>query len=492
MSRKRWRLLALAAAGLTTAGMLAGPVSASENEGTASAPSASAAGVRLGYFVNWGVYQRNYHVKNIHTSGSAEKLTHINYAFGNVTNGQCQIGDAYADYDKFYDAASSVDGQPDTWDQGALRGNFNQLRKLKQMYPHLKILYSFGGWTWSSGFGEAAKNPEAFAESCYRLVEDPRWADVFDGIDIDWEYPNACGDTCDDSGPEAFANLMRALRNRFGPDNLVTAAITADASPGGKIDAADYAAAAQYVDWYNVMTYDFFGAWEAQGPTAPHSPLTSYDGIPTQGFNSDAAIQKLKGKGIPADKLLLGIGFYGRGWTGVSQSAPGGSASGPAPGTYEQGIEDYKVLKTKCPPTGQVAGTAYAHCGQEWWSYDTPQTIAGKMDYVRDQGLGGAFFWELSGDTANGELIAALAGGLPGNPGNGDDDDDDDDDGDGGDGDNGGGDDGDGTVQAWQPGTTYKAGDKVTYDGVTYVCLQGHTALTGWEPPNVPALWQRA
>src|SRR5690606_35602940 len=193
-------------------------------------------------------------------------------------------------------AASSVDGQPDTWDQGALRGNFNQLRKLKQMYPHLKILYSFGGWTWSSGFSEAAKNPEAFAESCKRLVEDPRWADVFDGIDIDWEYPNACGDTCDDSGPEACANLMRALRNRFGPDNLVTAAITADASPGGKIDAADYAAAAQYVDWYNVLTYDFFGAWEAQGPTAPHSPLTSYDRIPTQGFNSDAAIQKLKGK----------------------------------------------------------------------------------------------------------------------------------------------------------------------------------------------------
>src|SRR5690606_39975212 len=57
------------------------------------------------------IYQRNYHVKDIHTSGSAEKLTHINYAFGNVANGKCQIGDAYADYDKFYDAASSVDGE---------------------------------------------------------------------------------------------------------------------------------------------------------------------------------------------------------------------------------------------------------------------------------------------------------------------------------------------------------------------------------------------
>ena len=78
------------------------------------------------------------------------------------------------------------------------------------------------------------------------------------------------------------------------------------------------------------MTYDFFGAWAATGPTAPHSPLTSYNGIPQAGFNSDAAIQKLKGKGVAASKLLMGIGFYGRGWTGVTQSAPGGSASGAA------------------------------------------------------------------------------------------------------------------------------------------------------------------
>ncbi|SEU13762.1 glycosyl hydrolase family 18 protein [Nonomuraea wenchangensis] len=366
----------------------------------------------LGYFVQWGVYQRGYHVKNIDTSGSAAKLTHINYAFGNVTNGQCAIGDSYADYDRFYQAGESVDGVADTWDAGALRGSFNQLRKLKKKYPNLKVLFSFGGWTWSGGFAQAAQNPAAFAESCYRLVEDPRWADVFDGIDIDWEYPNACGLTCDSSGPAAFRNLMSALRSRFGSGNLVTAAITADGTNGGKIDAADYGGAAQYVDWYNVMTYDYFGAFAAQGPTAPHSPLTSYSGIPTAGFYSDAAIQKLKGKGVPASKLLLGIGFYGRGWAGVTQAAPGGTATGPAPGTYEQGIEDYKVLKTRCPSTGTVAGTAYAYCGNQWWSYDTPATIGGKMSYSKNQGLGGAFFWELSGDTTNAELLTAMRNGL--------------------------------------------------------------------------------
>ncbi|MFJ5633262.1 glycosyl hydrolase family 18 protein [Streptomyces goshikiensis] len=367
--------------------------------------------VKLGYFTNWGVYQRNYHVKNLVTSGSAAKITHINYAFGNVQNGKCTIGDSYADYDKAYTADQSVDGVADTWDQ-PLRGNFNQLRKLKKQYPNLKVLWSFGGWTWSGGFGQAAQNPTAFAQSCYDLVEDPRWADVFDGIDLDWEYPNACGLSCDTSGAASLKNMMQAMRAKFGANNLVTAAISADGSNGGKLDAADYAGAAQYVDFYNVMTYDFFGAWAAQGPTAPHSPLTAYAGIPQDGFNSEAAITKLKGKGIAGSKLNLGIGFYGRGWTGVTQAAPGGTATGPAPGTYEQGIEDYKVLKTSCPSTGTVAGTAYAKCGSNWWSYDTPATVTAKMTWTKQQGLRGAFFWEFSGDTANGELAGAINAGL--------------------------------------------------------------------------------
>ncbi|MFI9076462.1 glycoside hydrolase family 18 protein [Streptomyces sioyaensis] len=416
------RRLIAAATALCTAALagtlLAGPAAAvptgartAHHPAAAAAPrtAPAAAGNKVvGYFTNWGVYDRNYHVKNIETSGSAAKLTHINYAFGNVQGGKCAIGDSYADYDKAYTADQSVDGTADTWDNGALRGNFNQLRKLKKLHPGLKVIWSFGGWTWSGGFTEAAKNPDAFAQSCLDLVEDKRWADVFDGIDIDWEYPNACGLTCDTSGKDAFTGVMRALRAKFGRNDLVTAAITADASAGGKMDAADYAGAAQYVDWYNPMTYDYFGAWDAKGPTAPHSPLTSYHGIPKAGFNTTDTLTKLKGLGVPAGKLLLGIGFYGRGWSGVTQDSPGGTATGAAPGKYEAGIDDYKVLKTRCPATGTVGGTAYATCGDQWWSYDTPQTIAGKMAFKDAQGLGGTFFWELSGDTAGGELIKAI------------------------------------------------------------------------------------
>ncbi|WP_030749186.1 glycoside hydrolase family 18 chitinase [Streptomyces sp. NRRL F-5135] len=367
--------------------------------------------VKLGYFTEWGIYNRNYHVKNVASSGSAGKITHINYSFGNVTGGKCAMGDSFAAIEKAYTADQSVDGVADTWDQ-PLKGNFNQLRKLKAKYPHIKVLWSFGGWTWSGGFGQAVQNPAAFAQSCYDLVEDPRWADVFDGIDLDWEYPNACGLSCDSSGPAAFKNMMQAMRAKFGSNNLVTAAVTADASAGGKIEKSDYAGAAPYMDWFNVMTYDFFGAFAAQGPTAPHSPLTSYAGIPQAGFNSAEAIAKFKAQGVPASKLLLGIGFYGRGWTGVSQAAPGGTATGPAPGTYEPGIEDYKVLKNTCPPTGTVAGTSYAKCGSNWWSYDTPATVTSKMAWAKQQGLGGAFFWDFTGDTANGELVSAINGGL--------------------------------------------------------------------------------
>jgi chitinase len=363
------------------------------------APAAAAPKV-VGYFTNWGTYARDFQVKDLESSGAAAELTHLLYAFGKVADGKCAPNDAWADYEKPTPAAASVDGADTPG------GAIGQLKLLKARHPQLKVLWSFGGWNGSAGFTEAAGDPEAFAASCQALLNDQRWAGVFDGIDIDWEYPNACGKSCDESGPDALPTMLAALRPKFG---LVSAAVAGDV---GKLAATDYAAAATHADWLSAMTYDFAGTGSTPGPTAAHSPLTTYEGIPRPTATSDATIQELRKLGVPPAKVLLGVGFYGRGWTGVTSPEPGAKATGPAKGTYEAGLEDYRVLADRCPPTGTIGGTSYATCGDQWWSYDTPETITGKMGYARENGLGGAFAWELSGDTDQADLLKAMAGGL--------------------------------------------------------------------------------
>ena len=380
-------------------------------------PKVAAAPSRVvGYFTDWGVYGRDYQVKDVQTSGSAAVLTDLVYAFGQVKGGRCAPADDWADYQKPIAAASSVDDTADPAD-APLRGNFGQLRKLKAKHPALKLIWSFGGWNGSDGFDVAARDPAAFAKSCHDLLDDPRWRGLFDGIDIDWEYPNACGLVCDRSGTGALSRMLAALRSSLGPDALVTAAVPADI---GKLKTTDYAAAARSANWLSAMTYDYFGTGGDGGTgdaddlhhVQPQSPLTTYPGAPRPRANSSGTVDKLLEIGVPAAKVLLGVPFYGRGWNGVSSAQVGAAASGPADGKYEKGLEDYEVLVKRCPPTGTVGGTAVAHCGSQWWSYDTPETIKTKMAYARSKALGGAFTWELSGDTPDAALLKAVAAGL--------------------------------------------------------------------------------
>ncbi|WP_433300201.1 glycoside hydrolase family 18 protein [Actinoplanes sp. CA-030573] len=385
-----------------------------------SPPVARTALKTVGYFTDWGVYGRDFQVKDLDTSGAAGRLTHLVYAFGKVDGGRCAAADTWADYQKTMPAADSVDGVADQ-PTSPLKGNFGQLRKLKARHPGLRVIWSFGGWNGSGGFTAAARDPQAFAASCKSLVGDARWAGVFDGVDIDWEYPNACGLTCDSSGPSGLDRVLGALRSAFGPRALITAAVPADP---GKLGKTDYRAAARSADWLGAMTYDYFGTGADGGGddesdrhrVEPHAALNAYAGIPRQSANATATIDELLGAGIPPAKILLGIPFYGRGWTGVTADPPGAGATGPADGRYEKGLEDYEILATRCPPTGTVGGTAYARCGSQWWSYDTPQTIKTKMAYARKKSLGGAFAWELSGDTPHSDLLNAVASGLAAQP----------------------------------------------------------------------------
>lgn len=396
------------------------------------------------YFVQWGIYARNYLVRNIVSSGTASRITHINYAFGNVRNNRCEVGinqpadpntgaggDAWADYGRSFNAAESVDGIADTWDQ-PLRGNWNQLRKLKQLRPNTKVLISLGGWTWSQGFSEAARpeNRVAFVRSCidayirgHLPVTDGAGgtgaaAGVFDGIDIDWEYPVACGQAC--GRPEDrqnFTALLAEFRRQLDavrPGLELTVAVGAGAD---KIRVTDPNLYHPYLDAILVMTYDFNGTWDPR--TNHHSPLFHSPANPGAGdlryYNTHDALDQFIQRGVPASKLHIGIGFYGRGWTGVPNVNNGLFQSGhAAPGTYEAGNEDYKVLRTLGWPSFRdpVAGAHWIYNGNTFWSFDDPQMVRDKMLYARQMGLGGAFFWELSGDDAQGSLARAVHEGL--------------------------------------------------------------------------------
>lgn len=390
----------------------------------------------VAYFTQWGIYQRNYHVKNIATSGSASKINVINYAFGNIVNGRCimttQAGvmDAYADYQRSYSTADSVDGVADRWDQ-PLRGNFNQLKKLKALYPGLKVVISLGGWTWSKGFSDAALTPASRAtvvQSCIDLyikgnlpVVDNAGgvgaaAGVFDGIDIDWEYPAAPGDVGHIYRPEDTQNytlLLAEFRRQLdaiNPNLLLTVATPAGQATYSKMQLAQIH---PYLNWINIMSYDLHGTWETTTNFHAHLRLVPGD---TTGLSVQSAVQGYLAAGVPANKLIVGIPFYGRGWSGVRNQNNGlyQPAGGAAPGTYEAGFEDYKVLKARVMPSFRdpVTGGFWLYDGNIFWSYDDPQVIAEKMAWLKNLGLRGAMIWSLDGDDATGTLANAVYSGL--------------------------------------------------------------------------------
>lgn len=393
----------------------------------------------VGYFPSWGVYARGYFVKNIHTSGAAARLTHINFAFANIgADLKCAIGDPWADIDMAYSADRSVDGVADTWDNGVLRGSFNQLRKLKVLYPHLKILISIGGWSWSGRFSDAALTPEsrrALAASAIDLfirgnfTSNVRVPGIFDGIDIDWEYPAAPGATNNfrPEDTENFTALLAEFRAQLDAQGAADGRryLLTIAAPAGldKIAKIEVDRIHPYLDFINLMTYDMHGAWEAV--TNFHSPLyaSSSDPSAALGYNTDRAVREWLTRGTPAAKLLVGVPFYGRGWRDVPPGPRGDglyqtSSGGGAPGTYETGVEDYKVLKTLEGSYGRYrhaearAFWIYSPSTRIFWSYDDPEALREKAGYVKSNGLGGIMFWELSGDDATGSLLTAISEGL--------------------------------------------------------------------------------
>lgn len=431
-------------------------VRARDAAGNASAASAAVTGttqagppppppsgyLQVGYFTQWGIYGRNFKVRDVEVSGNGARLTHVNYAFGNVSStGRCfeanqaGVGDAWADYQRRFTAAESVDGVADVFDQ-PLAGNFNQLRKLKARHPGLKVLMSLGGWTWSRYFSDAAltdASRQAFAASCIDLFikgnlpligGEPQGgagsaSGVFDGIDIDWEWPGSAGNAGNVVRPEDkhnFTLLLAELRRQLtaygqqvGRQFLLTAFLPADPA---KISAGvEIGPVFDQLDFGTVQGYDFHGSWENR--TNHQSQLRSPAADPGPGrFSVESAIGAYRGGGAPARELVVGVPAYGRGWTGVASTNNGlyQGSTGPAPGTWEAGTEDYKVLAGRAGSRFRdtTNGAFWLYDGNQWWSYDDPTLLVQKANWIKSNGLGGAMIWSLDGDDAQGALNAAL------------------------------------------------------------------------------------
>ena len=275
-------------------------------------------------------------------------MTHVNYAFGGVGSDHRSV---YAD-------------------------NIARMKKmveLKQRNPQLKVLLSIGGWG-RGGFtpmaaDEAAR--KAFAEDCRRFCE--RYN--LDGIDVDWEFPgdNSSGETAAVNEKQNFTLLLRDLREALGSDLLLTMASSADPSR------FDFRSCIKYLDFVNVMTYDM------ASPPNHHSALYRGGKVGNGYIVGHESITRHLNAGVPADKLVMGLAFYGNSGAGEQISLQQ-IKDKIASGDYEDHWDD-------------VARVPYlTRQGRFAYGYDNARSLRLKCQYIIDRGLAGGMYWEYAND----------------------------------------------------------------------------------------------
>lgn len=401
-----------------------------------------------GYFEEWGIYYAGYNIANLQQNGVADKLTHLFYAFANVTASPtpaCTIADSWADYLSPY--LPSVSGAPYT---GPMYGNFAAIEQLKELHPKLKVLMAMGGASAANtaafvAAASTAAGRQALAASCIDMFVKGNIAagitspGLFDGFVIDWEYPTA-------SDTQNFTALLAEFRSQLKALSKTTGKkyeMSFDGPAGSQNYVnIDLKAAARQVDFIAAEGYNYAGSWNAQ--TNHASPLFDSKKNPLYGQKLDIndTVDAYLKAGVPPRKYVMGLPLYGAGWTGVPnvnhglyQNSTGPSPvyladgtalcldlSGNTPGCdtlLTPGVATYSTLNNLANngysvsfDARRVAATLYDPATTTFYTYENPFTMFLKMIYIDLRGLGGADVWALKDDDANGTMIKTMAKGL--------------------------------------------------------------------------------
>jgi chitinase len=311
----------------------------------------------------------------------AKKLTHINYAFVDVKDSMAWLTNIGTD-----------------------TINFRKLNYLKKENPDLKILISIGGWGWSENFSDAVLTANArkkFAQTSVAIIEQNK----LDGVDIDWEYPGFKGEdnVFRPEDRENFTLMFEALRKEL--DNLTAKTgkryLLTTAVPDFTefLNKTDMDKAAEYMDYVNLMTYDFNVS--AGDTVGHHSNL--YHSANYKGRSADRGIKEYIAKGVPAHKLVMGIPFYGRSWfmknadnRGINRVADSVARAGGY--TF---IKDSLVTKpgfVRYWDEDAKAPYLFNAAKNQLVVYDDEESVKIKCDYVKENKLAGMMFWQYASD----------------------------------------------------------------------------------------------
>ena len=310
------------------------------------------------------------------TREDALRLTHVNLAFGLIRDGVLDLSQL---------------------------SFLHLLPKLRLWNPSLKIVLSVGGWG-AGGFSQMAMTDDGryrFARSCLDAVE----AHGLDGIDIDWEYPcsDAAGIDADPRDRENFTALLRTLRAVLGNRRILSVAVGADASCLAGIEMGKVA---RIVDYVQLMTYDML-----QGTRAGHHAALGAAKGDTSGLNTRDTVERCHAAGVPYGKIIIGAALYGRHFAvtsgknhGLLQSS-GGGLPGPVYGEITEGYLRENGFSVYWDADAEAN---YLWNGKTLVSYESPEAIRRKCEYVKKQRLLGIMYWEHGNDPSR-QLLGVMA-----------------------------------------------------------------------------------